>query len=98
MARQVHAPTLCVGYYRQPAAAISVPDETFAQAERRAAELGMSRSEFVTRAVQRYLEQLDAESITEQIDAAIGLHSDDDSAKTAVGVGHRLLTRSEDAW
>jgi len=26
--------------------AISVPDETFDQAERRAAELGMSRSEF----------------------------------------------------
>jgi metal-responsive CopG/Arc/MetJ family transcriptional regulator len=77
--------------------AISMPDETFAQAERRAAELGLNRSEFVTRAVQRYLEQLDAESVTEQIDAAIGLLAGDDSVDAAVGAGHRLLTR-QDGW
>jgi metal-responsive CopG/Arc/MetJ family transcriptional regulator len=78
--------------------AISIPDEIFTRAEDRAAELGLSRSEFVTRAVQRYLEQLDAESITEQIDAAVALIGGDDSAKAAVGVGHRLLEASEDAW
>ena len=35
--------------------AISVPDETFAQATRQAAELGISRSEFFARAARRYL-------------------------------------------
>lgn len=37
---------------------------------RKAQALGMSRSEFFTRAVARYLDELDAESITEQIDLA----------------------------
>jgi metal-responsive CopG/Arc/MetJ family transcriptional regulator len=51
--------------------AISIPDETFAQAEERAAALGMSRSEFFTRAVRRYLEHLDAESLTGRINLAL---------------------------
>ncbi len=78
--------------------AISIPDETFAQVNDRAAELGLSRSEFFTTAVQRYLEQLDAESITEQIDAAIALLADDDSAEAAVAAGRRVLARDEDTW
>ena len=67
--------------------AISIPDETYTQAEERAAELGLSRSEFFTRAIRRYLEQLDAESVTDQIDAAIALLADDDSAAAAVSAG-----------
>jgi hypothetical protein len=53
--------------------AISIPDETFARAERQAAVLGVSRSEFFTRAVRRYLEQLDAESLTDRINVAVDL-------------------------
>ena len=78
--------------------AISIPDETYTQAEERAAELGLSRSEFFTRAIRRYLEQLDAESVTDQIDAAIALLADDDSAAAAVSAGLRALERAEGTW
>jgi metal-responsive CopG/Arc/MetJ family transcriptional regulator len=46
--------------------AISVPDETFEKASRRAHDLGMSRSEFFSRAAARYLEELDAEGRSAQ--------------------------------
>jgi hypothetical protein len=61
------------GYTRRVKTAISIPDETFARAERQAAALGMSRSEFFTRAVRRYLEQLEAESLTGRINLAIDM-------------------------
>jgi hypothetical protein len=51
--------------------AISVPDETFRRVERRAAELGISRSEFYATAAARYLDQLDGEALTRQIDEAL---------------------------
>jgi antitoxin MazE6 len=82
--------------------AISVPDETFEQVEERAVALGMSRSEFFTRAAQRYIEQLDAESITSRINAALDLvaadDSADDSADVAVAAGRLRLARDEDEW
>jgi len=78
--------------------AISVPDETFEQAEQRAADLGMSRSEFFTRAAQHYLQQLDAESLTGRIDAAIELTGLDESAEIAAGAGRRRLAQAEDGW
>jgi metal-responsive CopG/Arc/MetJ family transcriptional regulator len=53
--------------------AISIPDETFAQVEEHAAALGMSRSEFFTRAVRRYIEHLDAESLTGRINLALDM-------------------------
>jgi antitoxin MazE6 len=61
------------GYTRRVKTAISIPDETFARAERQAAALGMSRSEFFTRAVRRYLEQLEAESLTGRINLAVDM-------------------------
>jgi metal-responsive CopG/Arc/MetJ family transcriptional regulator len=77
--------------------AISVPDETFEQVERRAGSLGMSRSEFFTRAAQRYLRQLDEESLTADIDAALSLAGSDDSGEAAVAAGRRVLA-AEDDW
>jgi hypothetical protein len=59
------------GYTLPVKTAISIPDETFARAEEHAAALGMSRSEFFTRAVRDYMERLDAESLTGRINAAI---------------------------
>jgi metal-responsive CopG/Arc/MetJ family transcriptional regulator len=59
------------GYTSLVKTAISIPDDTFARVEEHAAALGMSRSEFFTRAVRRYMEQLDAESLTGRINAAI---------------------------
>lgn len=79
--------------------AISIPDETFQRAEQRAASLGMSRSEFFTVAAQRYLEQLDGESLTASIDAAVDLAAGDDSAATAVAAGRaRLAVAAGDDW
>lgn len=78
--------------------AISVPDETFERANQRASALGMSRSEFFTRAARRYLEQLDADSLTHQIDAAVAVMRDDDSTQTAVTASRRRLARDEDGW
>lgn len=78
--------------------AISVPDETFEQASTRASALGMSRSEFFTRAARRYLEHLDADSLTVQIDAAVSLLGDDGSGEAAVAAGRRRLAHGDDAW
>lgn len=77
--------------------AISVPDETFEQASRQAAELGISRSEFFARAARRYLDELASESLTSQIDVALQVAADDDSGATAVAAGRRRLG-SEDDW
>ncbi|KQC35678.1 MULTISPECIES: ribbon-helix-helix domain-containing protein [Frankia] len=76
--------------------AISIPDETFNEAERRAAALGVSRSEFFTTAARRYIEELDAQSLTERIDAALELAGPDDSFEAAARAGRRALGDSED--
>jgi hypothetical protein len=79
--------------------AISVPDETFEKASRRAHDLGMSRSEFFSRAAARYLDELDAESVTRQIDLAVAAQADqDDSAADAVVVGRRVLADASGDW
>lgn len=79
--------------------AISVPNDTFERASKRAQDLGMSRSEFFSRAAARYLDELDTESVTHQIDTAVAvLGGLDDSAADAVSVGHRLLTDTTDDW
>jgi metal-responsive CopG/Arc/MetJ family transcriptional regulator len=79
--------------------AISLPDDTFDRASRRAAELGMSRSEFFARAAQRYLDELDAESTTRQIDLALQtcVHLDE-SSEDAVDAGRRTLDESDEEW
>jgi metal-responsive CopG/Arc/MetJ family transcriptional regulator len=78
--------------------AISLPDETFDRASRRAKELGMSRSEFFARAAANYLDELDAKSLTAQMDAALDLIGDtDESTELAVDAGHRVLGDT-DAW
>jgi metal-responsive CopG/Arc/MetJ family transcriptional regulator len=52
--------------------AISIPDATFARVETTAARLGVSRSEFFTRAVERWLSDLDDAETTAAIDAVLG--------------------------
>jgi len=78
--------------------AISVPDETFQRAESRAHALGMSRSEFYSRAAARYLDELDAESVTGQIDAVVDGLDDDDSAAEAVRAGRRTAADMSGDW
>jgi metal-responsive CopG/Arc/MetJ family transcriptional regulator len=79
--------------------AISVPDETFEKASRRAQVLGMSRSEFFSRAVARYLDELDAESVTRQIDLTVAtLTEQDDSSAVAAEAGRRVLADTSGEW
>jgi predicted DNA-binding protein len=80
--------------------AISVPDETFERVSRRAAALGMSRSELFARAAERYLDELDATSLTGYIDDALKrLDQDpDESSADAVAVGRRVLSAADDDW
>ena len=59
------------GYTEIVKTAISVPDATFARVEEAARRLGMSRSQIFARAVTRYLDELDADSIPERINAAL---------------------------
>ena len=75
--------------------AISLPDDIYDQATRRAAELGMSRSEFFARAARIYLNQLAAQSLTEQIDEALR-NVGDDSNTAAAAASRRYLTGQDD--
>ena len=76
--------------------AISVPDETFEQATRQAAELGISRSEFFARAARRYLDELASHSLTQQVDDALHAAGSDGSAAAAARAGRELLAAGED--
>ena len=76
--------------------AISVPDETFEQATRQAAELGIRRSEFFARAARRYLDELASHSLTQQVDDALLAAGSDDSAAAAARAGRELLAAGED--
>jgi len=77
--------------------AISLSDETYEQATRQAAELGISRSEFFARAARRYLDDLAEESLTRQIDEALEAAGADDTADVAAAAGRRRLA-SDDDW
>lgn len=77
--------------------AISLPDDTFEQATRRAQELGISRSEFFAQAARRYLEELDRHSLTSQIDQAVlAIGGGDESSRTAAALGRQLLNDESD--
>lgn len=78
--------------------AISLPDDTFERATRQAKKLHVSRSELFARAAERYLDELDAQELTGQIDAALELTKPDASNADAVAVGKRLLGADADTW
>lgn len=56
--------------------AISIPDDVFAQAERVAKRLGLSRSELFTKAVQAFVATRVEGNITASYDAAFGAGPD----------------------
>jgi len=59
----------------------------------------MSRSEFFSRAAARYLDELDSEAVTGQINLAVAALGDrDDSTADAVSAGHRILAETNDEW
>ncbi len=69
------------GYTRAMKTAISVPDDLFEQVENRVSELGISRSEFYSSAARLYLQKLDGESLTAEIDAALAAIRADPEAR-----------------
>ena len=95
--RREPQPGVLPGYTIKVKTAISVPDETFEQATRKAAELGISRSEFFSRAARRYLDELASRSLTEQVNAALTAAGGDDSAAAAAQAGRRRLAAG-DEW
>jgi len=90
-----HLPLVIPGYTNTVKTAISLPDDTYEQASRRAAELGISRSEFFARAARRYLDELASQSLTQQINQALQA-ADDDSNAAAVAVGRSYLAAQDD--
>jgi len=90
--------TVIPSYTRCMKTAISVPDEIFNQVGSQAAELGISRSEFFTRAARQYLSQLENASLTQQIDAAIDAAGDDESGHAAAAAGRAFLAATDDEW
>lgn len=76
--------------------AISVPDDTFEQATKQATELGISRSEFFTRAARRYLNELAAQSLTQEVNDALETAGQDDSATVAAQAGRERLAAGDD--
>jgi hypothetical protein len=83
------------GYTSDVKTAISVPDDTYEQATRRAAELGISRSEFFARAARRYLDELASPSLTRQINQALQAAGNDSNAEAAAA-GRRYLAAQDD--
>jgi hypothetical protein len=72
--------------------AISVPDETFSLVERRAAELGISRSEFYTRGARLLLDRTEPDSLQRRIDLVVEYVGEaDESRRDAVAAGRRVL-------
>lgn len=79
--------------------AISLPDDAYERVTRRAKELGISRSEFFVLAADNYLEELDAQSVTSDIDAALeSLDGEDDSSSDAVAAGRARLSETANEW
>ena len=88
--------TVIPGYTEDVKTAISLPDDTYEQATRRAAELGISRSEFFARAARRYLDELASQSLTSQIDQALQAGEDDSNA--AAAAAGRSYLAAQDDW
>ena len=84
-----------LGYTMDMKTAISLPDETYEQATKQAAELGISRSEFFARAARSYLDELASHSLTQQINEALQT-ADDDSNAAAAAAGREYLAGQDD--
>jgi hypothetical protein len=78
--------------------AISIPDATFERAERRAHELGVSRSEFYAKAAERWLDALDDEGTTERIDRVLLAAPQEDAEIAFLSRAAGGLADPHEAW
>ena len=77
--------------------AISIDDQTFAQAERLAQELKVSRSQLYVTALREYIREREEAALSETYDrvyAALG-GQDPETAEAVRAAGRRTLERSE---
>ncbi len=75
-----------------------MPDATYERVTRSAAELGVSRSELFVRAAISYLDQLEAESLTARINAALDHVGPDHDIALVSEAGKRRLVESDQDW
>lgn len=75
--------------------AISVPDATFARVDAAAKRLGVSRSEFFSRAAERWLKELEGQHLTRAVDEALAGAEVDARFSDAAA---RALWQASDEW
>lgn len=75
--------------------AISIPEQVFRRVEEQASRLGMSRSEFFTRAASRWLDELDDKQETAAINAVLAEAGPQDDDIEFVTHAARLLLAAE---
>jgi metal-responsive CopG/Arc/MetJ family transcriptional regulator len=75
--------------------AISIPDDLFDSAERYAEQQGLSRSELYAKALRRFLEDRNGESITERLNA---VYDKESNSLDPVLARLQALSLSSDAW
>ena len=80
----LHLIRVWAGYTRDTVKRFRYRTITFERVTRSAQELGMSRSEFFTRAAVAYLGELESKSLSAQINAALELIGDDESYQDVV--------------
>lgn len=79
--------------------AISMPDATFHRVTQTASRLGISRSELLTKAAEGYLDELESDALSEEINRAVDIIGDtDDSAQFAVEASNAHLRSLNDDW
>ena len=75
--------------------AISIPDDTFREADALARQLGISRSQLYARAVEQFVEARRSESITERLNA---VHDKQDSRLDPVVDALQLSALPHEDW
>jgi len=73
--------------------AISIPEQVFERVRHHAERLGISRSEFFSRAAEMWADEMEGAELTEAIDAAVEQAGDDDSTEFARRAAQRLVAR-----
>ena len=86
-----------LGYTGNMKTAISLPDALFERVDIAAAEQGVSRSAFLARAAERYLQHLDNDSLEDRINEAIAAVGDPRD-EWAVQQGSILLADRSETW
>lgn len=77
--------------------AISIPDETYNRAEQVASRLGISRSEFFTRAAKLLIVEAETTSLTERMNAALARIADED-VDDVMAQGRRTVAQGAGDW